>query len=114
MSTEKSEDSGNYTEAVGTRLSPRTMRQFKRFKEEREVGNAEALRRLTREALEDTTAEDRQPARQLTVVFGLLYIVVYSFGNRDTLIPIFAVYIVAMLAWTYAPLYRDWQSQTDD
>lgn len=72
------------------------------------------VRRLVLDSLDDSTTEDRQSARQLTVVFGLLYIAVYSLGDRTALITIFGVYLVAMIAWTFAPVYRDWQSETDD
>lgn len=55
MASGNSGESGsdrNYTEAVGTRLTPRTKRAFDEFKDERELGNAQAMRRLIRRGLD--------------------------------------------------------------
>lgn len=76
MSPDNSEGEHNYSEAVGTRLSPRTKRQFDDYKEEHEIGNAEALRRLVRQGLE---AENDNPrpdvyatAFTVTAVVGII------------------------------------------
>jgi hypothetical protein len=51
MSDGYTDDGGNYSEAVGTRLTPQTKRQFDEYQDENELSNSQALRRLVREGL---------------------------------------------------------------
>lgn len=48
----------NYTEAVGTRLTPKTRRRLKAYEEREEASTAEALRRVVRSGLD---AEEEEP-----------------------------------------------------
>lgn len=107
MSDGNSGATKNYSETLGTRLTPQTMDRFTEYREANELGKTEAARRLIRDALDDDTAEQRRPAAQLTVAFGALYTAVYAFGNQDTLVTIFGVYLLAMLVWSTSPRFRD-------
>jgi hypothetical protein len=61
----------NYTEAVGTRLTPKTKRRFDDYKQREELGNSEALRRLVRTGLDATDDGDTLRDR-LGLAFGVI------------------------------------------
>jgi len=107
MSDQNSGDTRNYSETLGTRLTPQTMDRFQEYREKNELGKTEAARRLIRTALDDDIAEHRRPAAQITAAFGALYVAVYFGGNQSALITIFGVYLLAMLAWSLGPRFRD-------
>jgi hypothetical protein len=106
MSDGKSRETKNYSETLGTRLTPQTMDRFQEYREANELGKTEAARRLIRTALDNDTADQRRPAAQLTTAFGALYVAIYLFGNQDALVTIFGVYLVTMLGWSLAPLRK--------
>lgn len=105
MSAQDSGDKGSYTEAVGTRLTPQTMESFESYRDENELGNSEALRRLVRDALDDDTVAQRQPVAQLATAFGAVYVAIYLLGNQQSLIPIFGVFLVILLFWAASPRF---------
>jgi hypothetical protein len=68
-------DTHNFTEAVGTRLSPKTKRRFEDYRDREEIGNSEALRRLIRTGLDasdgpNTLTDRLTRATLLTVLLG--------------------------------------------
>jgi len=95
MTPKKSDESTNYTEAVGTRLSPQTMEQFEDYKDKHGIGNAEALRRLTRSGLK---AESRE--REISVyssgfvVAGMVGVILGLAGELDVFLFAFSAALV--------------------
>jgi hypothetical protein len=111
MSDGKSRETKNYSETLGTRLTPQTMDRFQQYREANELGKTEAARRLIRSALDDDTAERRRPVRNIAGVFGLIYVTIWFFGDRQALLPMFGIFVAVMLAWS---LYPDYQRHRDD
>jgi len=112
MSNQKSDEAGSYTEAVGTRLTPQTMRQFQDYKERHELQNSEALRRLIRTAIEtdqpgmrivDADAVlERQPLKLLTFFAGLMYLTATLYLGNDQLgSAVGGVFITTILLWSF-------------
>lgn len=101
MSDGNSKDDWNYTEAVGTRLSHQTKEQFDQYKEKNNLGNAEALRRLTRQALE---GPDREPIRLASFIAATLFII-FSFGTEGLRAEyiIGGTYIAGTFLWAFWP-----------
>jgi hypothetical protein len=114
------EDSGateNYSQAVSTRLTPSTKERYDRFRDEHDLGNAQALRRLVRVALEqeqtDTRLDERETARRLAWPVVGLYIWFSVRGPREALAPTFGVFVVVIVVWSNWPhvqALRDWLS----
>jgi hypothetical protein len=61
----------NYTEAVGTRLTPKTKRRLDDYQEREEAGTSEALRRLIRAGLE-ADADNGDTLRDRLLRAGLI------------------------------------------
>lgn len=100
MSGEDSDDSPNYSETVGTRLSPETKRRLDEYKDEHEVGNAEAVRRLVRQALDK---EVRDKIQLATAAAGLGYIAAFLVGGATAGAAVGGSYVAAILIWTSWP-----------
>lgn len=105
-------DEGSYSEAVGTRLSPKTKRRFDSYKDAEEIGNAEALRRLTRDALDRRDEPDADTPPTLTfiitlaVAVGWIYLT-YTQRTSTGLTVLTGVYLLVALTWTGLwPLYH--------
>lgn len=118
MSDEDSDSNQNYTQAVSTRLAPDTKERYDEFRDESDLGNAQALRRLVAVALEqeqtDTRLDERETARRLAWPVAGLYIWFSVFGPREALAPTFGVFLVVILVWSnwayvapYAQAVRD-------
>jgi ferric-dicitrate binding protein FerR (iron transport regulator) len=84
---DNSEDRHNYTEAVGTRLTPQTKRQFEQYRDGNELSNSEALRRIVRSGLQAEMEKDpieqlqasqqaAQRRQSALLVVGLAYIAI--------------------------------------
>jgi len=80
---DESNDGHNYTEAVGTRLSPETRDRLEEYKGEHEISNSEALRRLVRSGLDVEHENDRAPLLTGMYVAGLLGVLVSLSGQTD-------------------------------
>lgn len=100
MSNENTEESPNYSETVGTRLSPETKRRLDAYKDEHEVGNAEAVRRLVRQALD---SEVKDQIRLATAAAGLAYLTAFLGAGPTAGAAVGGSYIAAILIWTSWP-----------
>jgi len=103
MSTQDSDDSRNYSETVGTRLTPQTKRQFDDYREANELGKTEAARRLIREALSDTI---RNQIRLVTTFAALFWLVAFAAGGSQAGAAVGGAYIAGILIWSSAPPIR--------
>jgi hypothetical protein len=101
-------DSRNYTEAVSTRLSKQVKRRYDTYREDRELGNAQALRRLVRAGL-DAEQEPDGDARAATValVGGAVYAAVAGFtGPSLPTLTVGGLFVALTVAWTNFPFLR--------
>ena len=110
MSTENSGDSRNYTETVGTRLTPQTKRQFEDYREQNELGKTEAARRLIRDGLDDTD-ETLDTVQKLSLFGGIAYIAVYLAGGVGAAGALGGVFIIMLMLWSSFPSIRAILSQ---
>jgi hypothetical protein len=101
MSVQDSEDSTHYSETVGTRLAPQTKRQFDQYKQDNEIGNAEAARRLIRDSLGRDETLDQ--VNKLSLAFALAYLAVYAFSGPADAGAVGAAYIAALVIWSSYP-----------
>jgi hypothetical protein len=89
-------------------LPPDLWRDLEEYREENEIPKrSDAVQRLLTEALADDEAERREPVAYISGVFGLLYIAIYQWGNPSSLDMILGIYLVVMLWWSLAPVFRD-------
>jgi hypothetical protein len=106
MSRQKSDDSRHYSEAVGTRLTPQTKRQFNQYRDENELSNSQALRRLIRDSLN----ESRPQLRAATLTIGLAYAAAYLVAGPSGGSAVGGSAIIAGILYAHAPevkrLYR--------
>lgn len=102
MSTEDTADTRNYSETVGTRLTPQTKRQFDQYREENELGKTEAARRLIRDGLDDTD-ETLVTLQKTTIVAAGAYLTVYLASDPQTAGLVGAAYIAILTLWTTYP-----------
>ena len=106
MGPEDSENSTHYSETVGTRLSPETKTRFDEYKEENQLGNAKAARRLIRESLENNSVA-RSPILLTTLIAGLVWIVTYISGDLRTAAAIGGIYIAVIGSYAIWPSLRE-------
>ena len=105
MSTEDSDDTRNYSETVGTRLTPQTKRQFDQYREGNELGKTEAARRLIRDGLDDT--DDTLDTVQKLSIFGAVgYLAVYAVAGIEAAGALAGVFIAMLLLWSTVPTVR--------
>ena len=105
MRTEDSDDTRNYSETVGTRLTPQTKRQFDQYREGNELGKTEAARRLIRDGLDDT--DDTLDTVQKLSIFGAIgYIAVYAVAGIEAAGALAGVFIAMLLLWSTVPTVR--------
>lgn len=105
MSAGNSGENQNYSEAVGTRLTPRMKRQFDQYKEANELGNSQALRELVSEGLEGGSRSARRDLADLIIsfmiaVFGVSMILTY--GLRTIVVAV----LVGLLAASFVGLLK--------
>ena len=103
MSGQDSDDGQFYTEAVGTRLSPQTKEKFDRYKEENELSNSEALRRLIRSQLEP---DHHNSLLGASLLAGVLWALAVLLGNQSWSTIIGGVHVLYALVWAVHP--RGW------
>ena len=105
MSAEDSDDTRNYSETVGTRLTPQTKRQFDQYREGNELGKTEAARRLIRDGLDDT--DDTLDTVQKLSIFGAVgYLAVYAVAGIEAAGALAGVFIAMLLLWSTVPTVR--------
>jgi hypothetical protein len=102
MSADNSDDSRNYTETVGTRLTPQTKRQFDEYREANEIGKTEAARRLIRDSLDDTD-ETLQTVNRTALLAGFVYVFLYATTNPTTAGTVGGLYIAFTVIWSSYP-----------
>ena len=102
MNGQNSDDSHNYSEAVGTRLTPQTKRQFDQYRDRNELSNSQALRRLIRTALD----ESRPQLRTATLAFGIAYAAAYLVAGPSGGSAVGGSAIIAGILYAYAPDLR--------
>jgi len=102
MSAEKTDESRNYSETVGTRLTPQTKRQFDEYREDNELGKTAAARRLIREALDDTD-ETLDTVNKASILAGAAYLVVYLVGGPTPTVAVGGVFIAFLILWSTYP-----------
>jgi len=102
MSDEKPDESRNYSETVGTRLTPQTKRQFDEYRETNKLGKTEAARRLIREALDDTD-ETLDTVNKASLLAGAAYLVVYLVGGPTPTVAVGGVFIAFLILWSTYP-----------
>ena len=112
MSTEDSGDTRNYSETVGTRLTPQTKRQFDNYREENELGKTEAARRLIRDGLDGTN--DTLDTVQWLSIFGAAgYIAMYAVAGIEAAGALAGVFIAMLLLWSSLPGLRRFVGGSD-
>jgi hypothetical protein len=104
MSVEDSDESRNYSETVGTRLTPQTKRQFDQYRQDNELGKTEAARRLIRAALDDTD-ETLDTVNKTALVGGAAYVVVYFVGGVVGAAAVGGAYLAFLLLWSMYPKF---------
>ena len=108
MSTGDTPESGkqyNTEQTRATRLKIDTERDFIEYRDEHNLSDAEALRRLTREALDDT--DDTLDTVQKLSIFGAVgYIAVYAVAGFEAAGALAGVFIAMLLLWSSLPGLR--------
>lgn len=115
MSNQYTDDNENYTEAVGTRLTPQMKERFDVYKDENQLGNSQALRRIIETGLDaeqdgreivDTNATIRRD--QLTLasfMAATMFLLVQLAGTDPNLASaIGGAYIMLTLLWAFWPM----------
>jgi hypothetical protein len=102
MSVEKTDESQNYSETVGTRLTPQTKRQFDEYRETNELGKTPAARRLIRQALDDTD-ETLDTVNKASLLAGFVYVAVYLAGGAGAAVVVGGVFIAFLVLWSTYP-----------
>ena len=110
MSNGKTGETKNYSETVGTRLTPQTKRQFEDYRTANELGKTEAARRLIREGLDDTD-ETLDTVQKLSLFGGIAYIAVYLAGGVEAAGALGGVFIIMLMLWSSFPSIRAKLSQ---
>jgi hypothetical protein len=105
MSTGNTDDTHNYSETVGTRLTPQTKRQFEEYRKANELGKTEAARRLIRDELDDT--DDTLDTIQKLSIFGAVgYIAMFAVAGIEAAGTLAGAYIAVVLLWSSLPGLR--------
>ena len=109
MTAEKSDDvpDGYNTEQTrATRLTPDTETAYLRYRNEHDISDAEALRRLVREALDDTD-ETLNTLNKTALVAGAAYIAVIVFATIEAAAAVAGAYIAFLIFWSSFPHLTD-------
>jgi len=114
MSGQNSDETRNYTQAVSTRLTPQKKEQFDAFREENQLGSAQALRQIVDRGLEashegkeivdiDATVK-RETLALASFMAAISFALVHFFGTDPGLgSAIGGAYILLTLIWAYWP-----------
>jgi len=92
----------NTEQTRATRLKLDTERLFLRYREEHDISDAEALRRLVREALDDTD-ETLDTVNKASLLAGAAYLVVYLVGGPTPTVAVGGVFITFLILWSTYP-----------
>lgn len=87
MSDGNSGDTKNYSETLGTRLTPQTMDRFTEYREANELGKTEAARRLIRAGLDANESNTTESIRSLAIWAGTMLIALNIELNFQSLNP---------------------------
>jgi hypothetical protein len=104
MSVKDSDESRNYSETVGTRLTPQTKRQFDEYRQDNELGKTEAARRLIRAALDDSDPT-LDTVNKTALVAGFAYVVVYAVAGTEAAAAVGGVYLAFLILWSTYPKF---------
>ena len=113
MSTEKTDEPDiqyNTEQTRATRLKADTEAAYLDYRREHQISDAEALRRLVRDALDDTD-ETLDTVQKLSLFGGIAYIAVYLAGGTEATTALGGVFIVILLVWSSFPSIRAILSQ---
>jgi len=105
MTAEKSDDvpdGYNMERTRATRLTPDTETAYLRYRNEHDISDAEALRRLVREALDDTD-ETLNTLNKTALVAGAAYVAVIVFATVEAAAAVGGAYIAFLIFWSAFP-----------
>lgn len=88
-------------------LDPDTWTELEDWRTDRGLKRSEATRRLIRAGLRPESAR-RRPIAAAGGAAGVVFILVYLFGNDAALTVVGGTYIVFTLLWAVVPGWRDW------
>ena len=97
------ENPGVSGEVRSTRLKADTEADYIEYKEDRGLTDAEATRRLIREALSDTV---KKQIRLVTTFAALFWLVAFVAGGSQAGAAVGGAYIAGILIWSSAPPIR--------
>jgi hypothetical protein len=97
------ENTGVSGEVRSTRLKADTEADYIEYKKDRGLTDAEATRRLIREALSDTV---KSQIRLVTTFAALLWLVAFATGGSQAGAAVGGAYIAGILIWSSAPPIR--------
>ena len=98
----------NTEQTRATRLKPKTERAYLRYREEHDISDSEALRRLVREALDDTD-HTLETINKTAIVAGAAYAGVVLFAGLEAASMVGAAYIAVLLLWSSAHLLNQYR-----
>jgi hypothetical protein len=105
MTAEKSDDipDGYNTEQTrATRLKADTEAAFLRYRDEHDISDAEALRRLVRRALDDSDAT-LDTVNKTALVAGTAYLAVVAVAGIEAAAAVGGAYISVLILWSSYP-----------
>lgn len=88
-------------------LDPDTWTELEGWRTERRLKRSEATRRLIRTGLRGEPAR-RRPIAAAGAVAGVVYLLVYLFGNDAALTVVGGAYMAFTLLWAVEPHWRKW------
>jgi hypothetical protein len=95
-------DGYNTEQTRATRLKADTERDFLRYRDDHDISDAEALRRLVREALDDTD-ETLRTMNKTALLAGFVYTVLYYTADPTTAGAVGGLYIAFAVIWSSFP-----------
>jgi hypothetical protein len=105
------ENTGVSGEVRSTRLKADTEADYIEYKKDRGLTDAEALRRLVREAFSDSV---KDKIRLATTFAALLWLVAFATGGSQAGAAVGGAYIAGILIWSSAPPVRETISNMAD
>ena len=105
MSPEKPDDipdQYNTDQTRATRLKPDTETAYLRYRDQHNISDAEALRRLVRRALDDTD-DTLDTVNKTALVAGAAYITVIAVTGIETAAVVGGTYIAVLILWSSFP-----------
>jgi len=102
MTAEKSDDipdGYNTDQTRATRLKPDTEAVFLQYRDEHDITDAEALRRLVRRALDDSDAT-LDTVNKTALVAGAAYVAVVVAAGNEAAAAVGGAYIAILILWS--------------